>query len=94
MFRRALIYFSPVICSAALAAPLTLTNAAQVRALSQTEAAQKIPVRLRGVVIDEGVGRVETTALFGHEFPQMQVLLRPAHLFGLTSTRVGEREEI
>ncbi|MFM2082888.1 MAG: hypothetical protein RL380_1579 [Verrucomicrobiota bacterium] len=54
MFRRALIYFSPVICSAALAAPLTLTNAAQVRALSQTEAAQKIPVRLRGVVIDEG----------------------------------------
>jgi outer membrane receptor protein involved in Fe transport len=39
-----------------LAAPVpaaTLTNATQVRALTREEAAKQIPVRLRGVVLDE-----------------------------------------
>ncbi|MFM2295665.1 MAG: hypothetical protein RLZZ350_2078 [Verrucomicrobiota bacterium] len=36
--------------------PTTRTNASQIRALTQDEAAQKFPVQLRGVVVDEGIG--------------------------------------
>lgn len=40
--------------SPATNAPLVLTNAAQVRALSADQAGKKVPIRLRGVLVDKG----------------------------------------
>jgi len=43
---------SQVTCAENSTAPTILTNAAQVRALAPAEAAKQMPVRLRGVVIE------------------------------------------
>src|SRR4051794_28056876 len=70
-------------------------KASEVLMRNVMQAAELVTVKQKArMIISKSEWTVKAAALLGHHFPQVKIVLGPAHFFCLAAPSVGERKEI